>query len=51
MVGTETRKLAALCAQIAVGVRALDRGDFDEVDGRDLERYLVRLTPPRKRAR
>ncbi|HWU90382.1 MAG TPA: hypothetical protein VN253_24125 [Kofleriaceae bacterium] len=47
-------KLAALRAQIELGVRALDDGDFDEVEGSDLERYLARLTPrrrTRKRAR
>jgi antitoxin ParD1/3/4 len=37
-------------AQIEAGVRALDEGDFDKVDGADLERYLARLAP-RRRAR
>lgn len=43
-------RLDALRAQIEVGVRALDDGDFDEVDSVDMERYLARLTP-RRRAR
>ena len=46
----DSLKLAALRAQIQIGVHALDDGDFDKVDGADLERYLARLTP-RKRAR
>lgn len=46
----DSLKLAALRAQIQIGVRALEDGDFDKVDGADLERYLARLTP-RKRAR
>jgi antitoxin ParD1/3/4 len=46
----DTLRLAALRAQIEVGVRALDEGDFDKVDNIDLERYLTRLIP-RRRAR
>jgi antitoxin ParD1/3/4 len=45
-------KLKALRAQIKAGVDALDRGDFVEVDGAELEGYLEGLTtPPDKRAR
>lgn len=46
-------KLAALRAQVAAGVQDIEAGDFDELDGADLERYLAQLTPrrPRKRAR
>jgi antitoxin ParD1/3/4 len=36
-------KLKALRAQIKAGVDALDRGDFIEVGGADLEDYLDRL--------
>jgi hypothetical protein len=38
-------KLKALRAQIKVGVDALDRGDFVEVDDADLDDYLDGLTP------
>ncbi len=45
-------KLKALRAQIKAGVEALDRGDFVEMDGVELEGYLEDLTtPPDKRAR
>ena len=44
-------RLTALRAQIAAGVRDIEEGDFDEVDGADLERYLARLTPRRTRKR
>jgi antitoxin ParD1/3/4 len=46
-------RLKALRAQIKVGVDALDRGDFTEVDDVDLEGYLERLTttPAAKRVR
>jgi hypothetical protein len=45
--------LKALRAQIRVGVDALDRGDFTEIEDRDLEGYLERLTttPAAKRVR
>jgi len=44
-------KLKALRVQIKAGVDALDRGDFVEVDGAELEGYLEGLTiPPDKRA-
>jgi antitoxin ParD1/3/4 len=39
-------RLKALRAQIKAGVDAIDRGDFVEVDGADLEGYLERLTTP-----
>jgi antitoxin ParD1/3/4 len=45
-------RLKALRAQIKVGIDAIDRGDFVEVDEVDLEAYLERLTSPAaKRAR
>jgi antitoxin ParD1/3/4 len=50
----DSLRLEALRTRIEAGVRALDAGDFDEVEGTDLGRYLARLTPrrrPRKRAR
>ena len=50
----DSLRLAALRAEIAAGIRALDQGDFVEVEVADLERYLARLTPrrrTRKRAR
>jgi antitoxin ParD1/3/4 len=39
-------RLKALRAQIKVGIDAIDRGDFMEVDDADLEEYLERLTLP-----
>jgi antitoxin ParD1/3/4 len=48
----DSLRLKALRAQIKIGADAIDRGDFVEVDGADLEGYLERLTPPAvKRAR
>jgi antitoxin ParD1/3/4 len=48
----DSLKLKALRAQIRVGVDALDRGNFAEVEDADLEGYLERLTTPAaKRAR
>jgi antitoxin ParD1/3/4 len=48
----DSLRLKALRAQIKVGVDALDRGDFAEVDDADLEGYLERLTTSAlKRAR
>ena len=46
-------RLKALRAQVRVGVDALDRGDFTEIEGVDLEGYLERLptTPAAKRVR
>ena len=46
-------RLKALRAQVRVGVDALDRGDFTEIEGVDLEGYLERLptTPTAKRVR
>lgn len=45
--------MRALRAQIKVGIDALDRGDFTEVEDADLEEYLERLTTTagKKRAR
>jgi antitoxin ParD1/3/4 len=39
-------KLKALRQQIKAGTDALDRGDFVEVDGADLETFLDRLAVP-----
>jgi antitoxin ParD1/3/4 len=47
----DSLKLAALRAQIDLGIRDIERGDYDEVDSADLERYLARLTPRRTRKR
>jgi antitoxin ParD1/3/4 len=45
-------KLKALRAQIRVGIEELDRGEFDDVDDRGLDRYLAGLTAkPGKRRR
>ena len=46
-------RLKALRAQVRVGVEALERGDFTEIEGVDLEGYLERLTttPAAKRVR
>ena len=44
-------RLKALRAQIKVGIDALDRGDFAEIEDVDLEGYLERLTTPRGEAR
>jgi len=41
----DSLRLKALRAQIKVGIDAIDRGDFAEVDDADLEGYLERLTP------
>ena len=40
----DSLRLKALRAQIKVGIDALDRGDFAEVEDADLEEYLERLT-------
>ena len=42
-------KLKILRAQIKVGTDALERGEFTEVEGADLDRYLERLTTPAAR--
>jgi antitoxin ParD1/3/4 len=48
----DSLRLKVLRARIKAGVDALDRGDFAEVEGADLEAYLERLTlPAAKRAR
>jgi antitoxin ParD1/3/4 len=48
----DSLRLKALRAQIKVGIDAIDRGDFAEVDDPDLEGYLERLTTaPKSRAR
>ena len=48
----DSLRLKALRARIKAGVDALDRGDFADVEGADLEGYLERLTlPAAKRAR
>jgi antitoxin ParD1/3/4 len=46
-------RLKALRAQVRVGVDALDRGDFTEIEAVELEGYLERLTttPAAKRVR
>lgn len=54
---TDALKLKLLQARIELGVMALDRGDFDEVEEEDLVAYFDRLDAPkpprprRKRAR
>jgi antitoxin ParD1/3/4 len=40
----DSLRLKALRAQIKVGIDAIDRGDFAEVEDADLEEYLERLT-------
>ena len=42
----DSLRLKALRAQIKGGTHALDRGDFMEIEGVDLEGYLERLTTP-----
>ena len=45
-------KLKALRMQLRAGTNALERGDFVEIDQKDLEGFLERLTvAPDKRAR
>jgi antitoxin ParD1/3/4 len=41
-------KLAALRAGVKLGVRALEDGDFVEIDGKDLEKYLAKSVPRRR---
>ena len=45
----DSLKLKILRAQVKAGIDALDRGDFIEVDGTDLDGYLERLTTPAAR--
>lgn len=45
----DSLKLKVLRAQIKTGTDALDRGEFIEVDGADLDGYLEQLTAPRAR--
>ena len=45
----DSLKLEILRAQVKAGTDALDRGDFIEVDGADLDGYLERLTTPAAR--
>ncbi|MGE0040619.1 MAG: type II toxin-antitoxin system ParD family antitoxin [Vicinamibacterales bacterium] len=48
----DSLKLKVLRAQLKAGTDALDRGEFTEVDGADLDGYLERLiTPAERRAR
>lgn len=42
-------KLKVLRAELKLGVDALHRGDADEVDEADLEKYLTSLTVPRRK--
>jgi antitoxin ParD1/3/4 len=42
-------KLKNLRARVKAGTDALDRGDFVEIDGADLDEYLERLTTPAAR--
>ena len=47
----DAMKLKALRARIDAGIAELDRGEYDEFDGTELEAYLKRLgTPSRKKA-
>ena len=45
----DSLKLEILRAQVKAGTDALDRGDFIEVDGTDLDGFLERLTTPAAR--
>ena len=45
----DSLKLEILRAHVKAGTDALDRGDFIEVDGADLDGYLERLTTPAAR--
>jgi antitoxin ParD1/3/4 len=47
----EELKLKALRMQIKAGADALARGDFDEIEGSELEHYLERLSTSDKSAR
>jgi antitoxin ParD1/3/4 len=42
----DSLRLKALRAQIKIGIDAIDRGDFADVEDADLEGYLERLTTP-----
>jgi antitoxin ParD1/3/4 len=43
-------KLKALRAQIEVGIKHIQRGDFTEIEDVDLERYLTGLTARKRRS-
>ena len=45
----DSLKLKILRAQVKAGIDALDRGDFIEVDGADLDGYLEQWTTPAAR--
>lgn len=42
----DSLKLKVLRARVKAGTDALDRGEFTEVEGADLDGYLERLTAP-----
>lgn len=44
-------KLKALREQLAVGIAELERGEFTEIEGADLEKYMEGLTSTRKSRR
>jgi antitoxin ParD1/3/4 len=44
-------KLKGLRAQLQAGVDALERGEFVQIDERDLNAYVSRLIPTRSRRR
>lgn len=44
-------KLRALRAQLQAGLDALERGDFVQIDERDLDAYMTRLVATRSRRR
>ncbi|HEX2687246.1 MAG TPA: type II toxin-antitoxin system ParD family antitoxin [Kofleriaceae bacterium] len=44
-------KLKALREQLAVGIEELERGEFTEIEGADLENYMAELTSAPKRRR
>lgn len=45
----DSLKLKILRAQVKAGTDALERGEYAEVDGADLDGYLERLTTPAAR--
>jgi antitoxin ParD1/3/4 len=42
----DSLRVKALRAQIKIGIDAIDRGDFADVEEADLEGYLERMTTP-----
>jgi antitoxin ParD1/3/4 len=44
-------KLKALREQLSVGIVELERGEFTEIEGADLEKYMDGLTSTRKNRR